>query len=159
MTKIINLILPKTISNLYLGPKIPLYLFYFITLITVARSLVHIFAPDGGASSIATIPINNFANGGRETVIFMFAVWGLSQLMIGLLYLIVSLRYKSLVALMYISIFVEYLGRFLIGHTKTIQTLETAPGEIGNYVMIPLSLVMVVWIIMRSYKVSDTSKI
>jgi hypothetical protein len=154
MTQIINQIFPKTISNSYLGPKIPLYVFYFITLITVARSLTHIFAPDGGASSIATIPIDNFINGGKETVIFLFAVWGLSQLMIGLLYLIVSLRYKSLVALMYVSIFVEYLGRWLIGHTKTIQTLGTAPGEIGNYVMIPLSLVMLGWIIIHNYKTS-----
>lgn len=59
-------ILPKTVSNKYSGPLIPLYVFYLITSISIARSLIHIFSQDGGAGSIATIPINDYVNGGKR---------------------------------------------------------------------------------------------
>jgi hypothetical protein len=142
MTSLITKILPKSVDNTYRGVKVALYFFFVITVVTLIRSMIHIFAPDGGAGSIAGIPIDNFSKDARQTVISIFALWGLSQLLMGLLYLLTCIKYKSLIPLMYILIFAEYTGRFLIGHTKPILTLHTAPGEIGNYILIPLSLIM-----------------
>ena len=83
-------VLPKEINNTYQGRKIALYLFYFFTIMTVVRSLIHVFAPDGGAQTIATIPLDSFSNEGASAVILIFSLWGLSQLIMGMFYVIVS---------------------------------------------------------------------
>lgn len=137
-------IFPATIDNRYSGNRISLWFFYLMTAITIARSLVHIFAPDGGAQSIATIPLDSYSAAAGATVIYMFSTWGLSQLLLGLVFLLTALRYKSLVPLMYLFIVIEYGGRLLLGHAKPIVTEATAPGAIGNYILVPLAVVLFV---------------
>lgn len=131
---------PENIDNNYLGHNLALWAFYPITLMTVGRSLVHIFRSDGGAQSIATIPLNTFVSGGAETVISVFALWGLSQLLIGLLFVIVLFRYRAMIPLMYVLILVEYLGRIGIGLMKPIVTVGTPPGATGSFVLIALGV-------------------
>lgn len=135
-------ILPATIDNTYRGNRVALIVFYLLTFITVVRSCIHIFKFDGGAQSIATIPLDTFTHGGAAVVILIFAYWGLSQLLFGLLAVIVALRYKSLVPLMYAFFIAEYVGRFAISIFKSIETTGTAPGGVINYILPPLLLVM-----------------
>lgn len=137
-------LLPRQLNNDYTGSPIALWVFVFITTITVARSLVHMFAPDGGAQSIATIPLDTFTDNGAATVILMFALWGLSQLLIGVIYVVVLWRYRALIPFMYLLVFVEYAMRIVLGALKPIETVSTAPGAIGDYILVPLALVMLV---------------
>ena len=145
-------ILPKEINNDYKGRKIALYIFYLITIMTVVRSLIHMFASDGGAQSIATIPLDTFTNEGASTVILVFSLWGLSQLIMGIFYVIVCWRYKSLIPLMYILIFLEYLMRLILSSLKPIETTGTAPGAVINYVFIPLMIVLVILSLQKTSK-------
>ena len=88
--------------------------FVLLTVMIIGRSLVHIFLPDGGALSIATIPLDNFTQNGADAVIHIIAQWGLSQLLFGLIYAIVLWRYQALIPLMYLFILIEYSGRLLL---------------------------------------------
>jgi hypothetical protein len=135
-------VLPKKINNTYQGRKIALYLFYLFTIMTVVRSLIHVFAPDGGAQTIATIPLDSFSNEGASAVILIFSLWGLSQLIMGMFYVIVCLRYKSLIPLMYLFILFEYLMRLILGVLKPIETTGTAPGAIINFIFPPLVIIL-----------------
>jgi hypothetical protein len=72
----------------------------------------------------------------------------LSHLLLGLFYLIVLWRYQSLIPLMYLFIFVEYTVRLLLTFAKPLETHGTAPGAIGNYLIIPLALFMLVLALM-----------
>jgi hypothetical protein len=135
-------ILPKHINNTHTGHPISLYVFYLITGITIVRSLIHIFAPDGGAQSIATIPLDTYSIESANTVIFMFGLWGISQLLLGILFFIIAIRYKALIPLMYLFIFTEYTLRLILGLIKPITLTGTAPGGIGNYVFIILAIIM-----------------
>lgn len=137
-----NKILPSTVDNTYLGHKIALWFFYIITIVTIVRSCVHIFKNDGGAQSIATIPLDTYTEAGAATVILIFAYWGLSQLMFGIIQLIVALRYKSLISLMYLMLIIEWAGRFIISSFKPIETIGQAPAGIGNMIMPGVCLVM-----------------
>ncbi len=135
-------VLPKEINNDYKGRKIALYFFYFFTILTIVRSLIHIIAPDGGAQSIATIPLDTFTEEGASTIILIFSLWGLSQLIMGIFYVIVNWKYKSLIPLMYIFIFIEYFMRFVLGILKPIETTGTAPGAIIDYIFPPLVIIL-----------------
>ncbi|AZQ60788.1 hypothetical protein EI427_00745 [Flammeovirga pectinis] len=136
------MLFPKTIDNSYRGNKLPLYFFYLLATVTIGRSLAHMFLADGGAQSIATIPLDSYSKEASDVVIHIFSEWGLTQLMFGILYGVVLWRYKTLIPLMYLFIFIEYSGRLFLTVYKPIVLEGTAPGGILNYVMIPVALIM-----------------
>ena len=135
---------PKQPDNDYRGAPIARWVFIAITVMTVARSLAHMLLPDGGAQSIATIPLDAYSPGAAQVVVGMFAQWGLTQLMFGLLYVLVLWRYSSLIPLMWLFVLFEWLGRLLTGLVKPFETVGTAPGAVGNLVIPVLAAVMLV---------------
>ena len=142
MTGMLSRLFPKAIDNNFPGRKIALYAFYVIAAITVARSLAHVFLPDGGAQSIATIPLDRYSQGGSEAVIFLFALWGLAQLMLALVYVVSLVRYRALIPFLYLLFILEYAGRAGIGMMKTLETTATAPGAVANVPAIVLGCIL-----------------
>jgi hypothetical protein len=136
---------PKTIDNYYRGMSIAKWFFVAMTVLTISRSLAHIFLPDGGAHSIATIPLDAFTSEAAVVIIGMFAQWGLTQLMFGLIYVLVLWRYQSLIPLMWIFIFFEWMGRLLTGLFKPFETVGQVPGGIGNRIF-PVLAVIMLWL-------------
>lgn len=135
---------PQPINHQYKGASLAKWTFVAMALLTVGRSLAHIFLSDGGAQSIATIPLDHFPTDAAAVIVGMFAQWGLTQLLFGLLYVLVLRRYQSLIPLMWVFIFVEWMGRLLLGFYKPFETVGTAPGSIGNMIFPVLALVMLV---------------
>ena len=134
-------IFPKNASNSYTGSKIAFWAFVLISIVSLVRSCIHILSPDGGAGSIAGIDLSL---GGAESIIFAFALWGLSQLIYALIQLLVAFRYKTLIPLMYLILIFETLGRIFVGMTKPPVLLHTPPGGLANYIMLPLAVLMLV---------------
>jgi hypothetical protein len=150
---IYKIIFPSIIDNSFYGGRIPLYVFCIITIITLWRSQHHLFSSDGGAQSIATIPLHTFSESAQLAVIGVFSLWGLSQLIIALVYLIASIRYKSLIPLLYVLMIVEYFIRaFYIGNFKPIPLEGTAPGGLLNVPVIIIAMVMLSLIFYNSHK-------
>lgn len=137
-------IFPKQLNNAYRGHPLAKWVFVLLTVVTIGRSLVHVFAPDGGAHSIATIPLDTFTPGGATAVIFVFSLWGLSQLLIGLMYAVVLWRYQAFIPFLYLLMMVEYGMRIVLGNLKPIETTETAPGAVGNFILLPLAAIMLI---------------
>jgi len=146
-----KLFFPEVFDNKVRFNKIILYIFYFITLVTLGRSLIHMFSSDGGANSIATIIVVSGNPDPNQVIYFIFSLWGLSQLIIGIIYVISIVRYKSMIPLLYALMWFEYLLRFILG--RFLKPLSdavlsgTAPGEIGNYVFIVLIPILLVWMV------------
>lgn len=138
-------LLPRTVDNSYAGHPVALWVFVAITLVTLFRSLVHVFLPDGGAQAIATIPLDTYPDAAATAVVVTFALWGLQQLVVGGLYVVVLLRYRALVPLMYLLLVVEYLGRLGIGLWKgPIETVSEPPGARFTLLMIAACSAMLV---------------
>jgi len=153
MKDIISIIFPKQMDNQFKGYKIALYAFYVLTAVTLWRSQHHLFAADGGAQSIASIPVDTFTAAGAQAVIGVFGLWGLSQLIIGIVYLLVALRYRAMVPLMYVLMIVEYSFRaFYFPAGKPIPTIGTAPGAVINLPFILFSVVMLIFIVVGHRK-------
>ena len=134
-------VFPSVLNNQFPGHRIALYAFYALTALTLWRSQHHLFAHDGGVQSIASIPLDTYAGNAADTVVGIFALWGLSQLIIGLIYLLAAIRYRSLIPLLYALFTFEYAMRFWIGANKVIETAGTAPGGVIN---LPFMIVGVV---------------
>ena len=72
----------------------------------------------------------------------MFALWGLSQLLLAGVFLLTILRYRSLLPLMYMIVFIEYIGRHIIMTLLPIETLGNAPGSIINLIIAPIAFIL-----------------
>ncbi len=141
MKTIITKIFPENVNNDYKGYGIAAYVFAIYSVMSIVRSCIHIFSPDGGAGSIAHVDLSQ----GGENIIFVFALWGTSQLILAFVQLLVSIRYKSLLPFMYVLLFLEYCFRALLGMMKPLVFEAGAGAPPGGYldnIMIPLALVM-----------------
>jgi hypothetical protein len=125
--------------------RLSFVLIFVFTLVGIIRSLLHIFLPDGGAQLIATIPLDSFSEEAKAVIIGMFALWGLSQLLSSLIYVYILLKKKQWLPFAWFLLLIEYASRWLIGQFKPFETVQTAPGAIGNYVFMILSVAMLVW--------------
>ncbi len=134
-------LLPKSADLRYEGNRIAGWLFLLLAIVSMGRSLIHLFAPDGGAGSIAGIDLSQ---GGEQSIIFAFGLWGLSQVIYAVFQLLVALRYRSLIPLMYLILAFETVGRMAVGAMKPPVMLHAAPGGIANYIMLPLAVLMLV---------------
>jgi hypothetical protein len=129
MKNLFEILLPATADNTIRGSKLPYYILILVAGIGTVRSLIHIFAPDGGAGSIAGMDLT--VSGAAE-VIFAFALWGSAQLIYALLHWVVIFRYRALVPLMWGLQLLETLGRMLVGRLKPVTLAHTPPGAYEN---------------------------
>ncbi len=142
MKRLLDVLLPPTVDGTLGGAAPPAYIFGAIAVISTVRSLIHLMAPDGGAGSIAGMDLSV---PGAPGIVFAFGLWGSAQLVYAVIQLLVAFRYRSLVPLMYLLLAFEVLLRLLVGATKPASFLHTPPGAYGNYVMLPLALLMLAW--------------
>ena len=117
------------------GPAIATWITTILLVVITARSLVHLFLPDGGAHSIATI---DTSVAGGDNIVAIFGQWGASQLLlVGALW-VLRLRYRGLIPFILCVLLLEPILRVISGHLKTIVTLATAPGAALNGYAVPV---------------------
>ena len=111
-------LLPARIDNRFRGHVLALWLFVPVALQRVALGFTHLLKADGGAQSISTIPLDTYPPAAAQNVIGLFARMGLEQLLFGTLCLLVLLRYRALIPLMYLLIVAHYLASRVVGQLK-----------------------------------------
>jgi len=102
-----------------------------------ARSLIHLFLPDGGASTIATIDINV---AGGQNIVGLFGQWGAIQLLLAGVLWMLLISIPGLVPLIIATLLCEPFLRGLSGHLKPIETVGVAPGAALNWASVPILL-------------------
>jgi hypothetical protein len=98
--------------------------------------------PDGGASSIAGIDTTGVDG---SNLISIFGQWGTTQLVLVILYWILFIYDDSYMTLIFGLLALEYFLRILEGWIKPLQTSKKPPGAILSYVVLPLSIVFMIW--------------
>lgn len=134
--RIIQRCLPAATEE-YEGSMIAFYFLVIVALVGTGRSLVHIFAADGGAHSIAGLAVD--VEGGAN-IVAIFAQWGASQLILAIFYWLAILRYRFLTPFMLAIVVVEQLLRLGAGQLKPLEVAAAPPGATGSYLLLPLGL-------------------
>tara|TARA_B100000676_G_scaffold311995_1_gene384240 strand:+ start:4418 stop:4876 length:459 start_codon:yes stop_codon:yes gene_type:complete len=140
-------LLPNKLNNEYKGSKIAIYGLYPIFAIYIFRSLVHFLSENAGLVGIATIkelPIIDNIN--PNDLVYLFAsLWGATQVSLTLILLILFIKYKNLVPLIYMICLLDHCLRLISGllHPLTIDYYtNTPPGVIGNVPILIYFIVM-----------------
>ena len=134
----INKVFPKNPSR-YEGFRIIRLIALLYMLVMVVRSCIHLFAPDGGAQSIAGIDTS--VEGG-DNIIAIFHQWGAIQLILAVLLLVMFFRYAGLTPLVLLTLALDPVLRFVAGQQMSLTTIGTPPGEALNGVAFYLLLVL-----------------
>ena len=108
-------------------------------LIVVARSVIHLFTPDGGAESIAGIDTS--VSGGNN-IIALFHQWGAIQLLLVGLMLVLFFAYKGFTPLVIFFLALDAPMRALAGMMGKIESSHTPPGEALNWPAFFLLLIL-----------------
>ncbi len=133
-----NPLLPESANNEYNGYNFTKYVFLGLIVMTIIRSCIHVFAPDGGAGTIARFDTSGPQG---QNLISIFAQWGLMQLIVVFFFIIIYLRYQSLISFCWLLVFIEYTGRLLVGRSKPAVLPQTPPGAY-LILLLPISIIM-----------------
>ena len=137
----LNRLLPRQVDNAYHGYKLALWIFAIVVFMKIPISLNSIFNGYMVASRADGIPLDTFTPAGAQAVVSLFAAWGLSQLIICLLCILVLARYRALVPFMFGLLLVEHLSRRLIFLVMLIVRTGTPPGFFVNLALLTLMVV------------------
>lgn len=141
-----EVLFPRVADNHYRGRRLGLWLFVLMLLKIPMGLNVMINAPEV-ARSADGVPLDTFGASAAAAFSFVFAAWGLSQLVLGLANLVVLLRYRSLVPLAFLALLLEQVGRMLLRVQWPIERIA-APGNainIGLLAIMVLGLLLSLW--------------
>ena len=136
---------PSKLNNQYEGSKIALYGLYPIFAIYIFRSLVHFLAENSGLVGIATIKVFPISDGlNPNNIIYLFAsLLGATQVSLTIVLLILFIKYKNLIPLIYLICLLDQCLRLVSGYLHPLGEdyyINTPPGVISN---IPVLLYLI----------------
>ena len=124
-------LIPTTIENKIPSNKFVYYFCWLLVTFNLFRSLEHIFAEDGGAESIAGIPLSSYSEEAANNIVSIFAQWGFSQLVLACMLLLVVLKMRELIPLMLLIIALENILRGAVGLYKPLILGDAPPGAVS----------------------------
>ena len=124
-------IIPNTIENRIPNNKFVYYFTWLLVAFNFFRSLEHIFNEDGGAESIAGIPLESYSSEAVNNIISIFAQWGFSQLVLACILLLVVLKMREFIPLMLLIIALENILRGAVGLYKPLILGDAPPGAVS----------------------------
>ena len=124
-------IIPDKIENRIPNKKSVYYFTWLLVAFNFFRSLEHIFNEDGGAESIAGIPLESYSSEAANNIISIFAQWGFSQLVLACILLLVVLKMREFIPLMLLIIALENILRGAVGLYKPLILGDAPPGAVS----------------------------
>jgi hypothetical protein len=136
-------LLPQRWNDPYRGLPIAWQLLLAFAALNLFRGSIHLFAPDGGAGSIAGIDL---AQGGA-VIVMLFAVMGVDQITWGAIDAAVALRWRAFVPLVWaIALAKQAAGALVMWVYKPLPV--PAPGKYAALFMLPV-LAFALWASLR----------
>ena len=107
----LGLLFPAHADNTYRGHKLALWLFGLAVLAKLGIGFGSIFNGYNAASRADGIPLDTYPSAAAQAVVSLFALLGWLHIVLGVICIVVLIRYRAMVPLMLAVLIVEYLGR------------------------------------------------
>jgi hypothetical protein len=138
---VLNRILPNKIDNVFRGHRLALWLFGLFVALKLVMGTNSALNARSVASGADGIPIDDLGSAG-DYVVRLFALLGFGGFVLALLALLVLIRYRAMVPLLFLVFLVEMLGRR--GLATFYPMPQPASGtSVGVYINLGLLLVLV----------------
>lgn len=138
-TEMNNHFLPNCIDNRYHGYKSALWFFCIVIIIRSAQGLALIF---GGASIVREadgIPLGTFPADASRSIVTMFVLSGISRLVLSILGVLIVMRYRSAIPLMFAVLALDQLGKELFLYIHPLFRVGNPLGPTVNLALLLLT--------------------
>ena len=129
------------VATAYRGHVLAPWLLGLVVLVKIAQSLAVLFGRDFVVSNADGIPLDAYSPAGAQTVLSLSALLSVDRLLIGLLAVLVLVRYRGMVAAMLVLLLLHDLGKQLILQLFPIVRVGAPPGPTMNLVLLGLTIV------------------
>jgi len=134
-------LLPQPIDNTYRGYRVALWLFGLVVGVRIIQSVFVIFNGYSTARDADGIPLETYTPAAAQTAVALFAQGSLWRLTFCLLCVLVLVRYRSAIPLMFVLLLLNYLAGQLIFQFVPLVRTGTPPGPIVNLIMFALTFI------------------
>ncbi|MGH9421314.1 MAG: hypothetical protein ACRD3J_15155 [Thermoanaerobaculia bacterium] len=144
----IEQILPRSIDNVYRGHKLAFLPFGLLTLMRLViggNSIFNGYAVMTGADGI---PLGSFPPAAVQALVSLWALLGLSRVVIGLLCVLVLVRYRAMIPIMFVLLLLQHLAGMAITYFLPLVNTRPPAASIVNLTSITLlvvGLVLSLW--------------
>lgn len=138
---ILSRLFPRRIDNTYSGSKIALWIFGLILALRITQSLFIIVNGYSTVQSADDVPLETYPAAAAQTIVAMFALSSVNRLIIVLICVVVLVRYRSAVPMMFLVLGLSYLGGQLVLQFIPIVRVGAPPGVVVNLSIFGLTIV------------------
>lgn len=107
-------IFPPQADNHYRGSRMAIWLAIPILLANIVMSINSIIIGRIVAQKADGLPLDTYSTTAADTVVLIFALWGLCHLMLFLSGILVLVRYRTMLPFVYVMFLADLLGRRLL---------------------------------------------
>ena len=134
-------LLPRRADNEYRGRKAALWIFGLVVFVKLAMGVNTTFNGRSVASTADGIPLDTYTPAAAQAFVTVFALLGVGHVVLGLLCVLVLVRYRALVPLMFAFLLLEHVGKRVVHQMMPIERTGTPPGSAINLVLLSLMVV------------------
>ena len=131
-------ILPTRADNSYRGTKIALWLLGALVLLRTIMSVNMIFNGYAVASGPDAIPLNTYPADAARAIVALFGLLGIASLGISIFGIVVLVRYRSLVPLMFVIMLLQHLAGRLRDFLMPIPRTSAVQAGYINLILLTL---------------------
>ena len=126
-------LLPKQIDNNYQGLRVAIWLLAPLVLMKLlmgfnVAGLNPLIDNREILQSADGIPLDTFSAQAAAVAVFLFSAWGLALFVLSLLGVLVLLRYRAMIPLMYLLLAIEQIGRKGLSMVMPLERVGDAAG-------------------------------
>jgi hypothetical protein len=142
----LNRLFPGQIDNTFAGYRAALWLLGLFIALKLAMSVNSILNTASVAAGADGLPLDSFGPAAARTVLMLFALVALGQLMLAVIALVTLIRYRALVPFIYLVLLGEHLARRFIVQGYAVERTEGTPA--GWYVNIALLALLTIGLVL-----------
>lgn len=151
-------LLPPHANNTYQGSTVALWLFGLVVSIKTLQGLMSMLNPYSVAMSADGIPLASYPPAASAVMVSLFALLGFLLALMGSLCILVLIRYRTLVPLMFSVLMLHYIGARIILSFHPIIRTGKAMGVNINLALFTLMVVGVVLSLMPAHHAQRSKK-
>lgn len=137
----LNRLLPYKADNHYQGHKSSLWVFGVLLSLLAAMSLNSIFNGHYVAVNADGLPLGSYTPGGAQAVVSFYATWGVTQLLLVIVGILILIRYRTLVPAFFLLFLLEQFFLRMVPYFRPVAKPHGTPAS--TFVIILFSLLIV----------------
>lgn len=134
----LELLLPKSLDNNYRGHKLALWIFGLFVLMKCVIGTNSIINGRLVMTGADGIPLDTYPSAAAQSFVALWALLGLSHIILGLLGIFALVRYRSMVPFLFALLLLQHLGGRLILQFIPLIRIGAPPAATVNLIQLSL---------------------